>query len=110
VNAYGGASIPAEILAYTRAAYPQRAAQTRIVSKARIRLDSRKSMRPFKGIICVDISEFESYMPSHAVGLSQVRSPRNRHAFELLDECSEMRGKIVVGPLNLNHGKRFKFD
>jgi ABC transporter substrate binding protein len=70
VNAYGGASIPAEILAYTRAAYPQRAAQTRIVSKARIRLDSRKSVRSFKGIICVDISEFESDMPSHAVGLS----------------------------------------
>ena len=51
------------------------AAQTRIVSKARIRLDSGKSARSFKAIICVDISEFESYMPSHAVGLSQVRSP-----------------------------------
>ena len=25
-------------------------------------------MRSFKGIICHDISEFESYMPSHAVG------------------------------------------
>src|SRR5262249_61352110 len=47
---------------------PNAAAQTRIVSKARIRLDSRKSVRSFKGIICVDISEFESYMPSHAVG------------------------------------------
>ena len=46
---------------------PGAAAQTRIVSKARIRLDSRKSVRSFKGIICVDISEFESYMPSHAV-------------------------------------------
>ena len=43
------------------------AAQTRIVSKARIRLDSCKSVRSFKGIICVDISEFESYMPSQAV-------------------------------------------
>ena len=42
---------------------------------AAIRLDSRKSVRPFKGIICADVSEFESYMPSHAVGLSQVRSP-----------------------------------
>ena len=49
------------------AAPPTVAAQTRIVSKARIRLDSRKSVRSFKGIICVDISEFESYMPSHAV-------------------------------------------
>jgi hypothetical protein len=46
------------------------AAQTRIVSVARIRLDPRKSVRPFKGIICRDISEFESHMPSHAVGLS----------------------------------------
>ncbi len=41
--------------------------KTRIVSVAGIRLDSWKSVRPFKGIICDDISEFESYMPSHAV-------------------------------------------
>ena len=40
---------------------PNAAAQTRVVSKARIRLDSRKSVRSFKGIICVDISEFESF-------------------------------------------------
>src|SRR5437764_8441880 len=46
---------------------PNAAAQTRIVSKARIRLDSGKSVRSFKGIICVDVSEFESYMPSQAV-------------------------------------------
>src|SRR5919201_5429936 len=43
------------------------AAQTRMVSVAEIRLDLRESTRLFKGIICVDISEFESYMPSHAV-------------------------------------------
>ena len=42
---------------------------------AGIRLGSGESARAFKGIICDDISEFESYMPSHAVGLSQVRSP-----------------------------------
>jgi peptidoglycan hydrolase-like protein with peptidoglycan-binding domain len=41
--------------------------QSAIVSVARIWLDSRKSVRSFKGIICDDISEFESYMPSHAV-------------------------------------------
>jgi hypothetical protein len=57
---------------------PNAAAQTRIVSKARIRLDSRKSVRSFTGIICDDISEFESHMPSHAVGLSQVRNWRAR--------------------------------
>ena len=43
------------------------AAQTRTVSQARIRLEHRRSARAFKGIICDDISEFESYMPSHAV-------------------------------------------
>src|SRR5215831_12483037 len=36
---------------------PGTPAQTRIVSNARIRLDSRKSVRSFKGIICDDISE-----------------------------------------------------
>ena len=46
---------------------PNAAAQTRIVSVAKIRLDRRKSTRLFKGIICDDISEFESHMPSHAV-------------------------------------------
>ena len=44
------------------------AAQTRMVSVARIRLVSRKSTRLFKGIICDDISKFESHMPSQAVG------------------------------------------
>jgi hypothetical protein len=44
------------------------AAQTRMVSVARIRLGSCESARAFKGIICDDVSEFESYMPSHAVG------------------------------------------
>ena|SRR5437773_12036720 len=38
------------------------AAQTRIVSEAKIRLE-----RAFKWDICADISEFESYMASHAV-------------------------------------------
>src|SRR5262245_51961325 len=52
---------------WARAAPPTVAARTRIVSVARIRLDHRKSVRPFKGIICDDVSEFESHMPSQAV-------------------------------------------
>src|SRR5262249_61605121 len=44
------------------------AAQTLIVYVDRIRLDSHKSMRPFTGIICNDVSEFESFHASHAVG------------------------------------------
>ena len=51
-----------------RAAYPGAAAQTRVVSVAGIRLGSGEFARAFKGIICDDISEFESHMPSHAVG------------------------------------------
>jgi hypothetical protein len=43
------------------------AAQTRTVSVGRIRLDPWKFMRSYKGIICGDISEFESYHPSQAV-------------------------------------------
>jgi hypothetical protein len=46
---------------------PGAAAHTRVVSLAGIRLESGESARAFKGIICDDISEFESHMPSHAV-------------------------------------------
>src|SRR5262249_13530556 len=73
---------PAEILALGSSYAPTVAAQTRIASAAGIRLDHRKSVRPFKGIFCNNISEFESYMPSHAVasrhGHSGPRSPRGR--------------------------------
>ena len=46
---------------------PGAAAQTRVVSMAGIRFGSWESARAFKGIICDDISEFESCLPSHAV-------------------------------------------
>src|SRR5215469_6736203 len=46
---------------------PGAAAQTRVVSLAGIRLGSWESAQAFKGIICADVSEFESYMPSQAV-------------------------------------------
>src|SRR5262249_32536492 len=65
VSAEGLLKIPAEPSSELR--IPNAAAQTRMVSVARIRLVSRKSPRLFKGIICDDISEFESHMPSHAV-------------------------------------------
>jgi hypothetical protein len=58
---------PAAILALGSSYAPTVAAQTRIVSAAGIRLDHRKSVRPFKGRFCNNISEFESYMPSQAV-------------------------------------------
>jgi hypothetical protein len=69
----GSASIlPRSSWYWARAAPPTVAAQTRIVSVAKIRLGSWESARAFKGIICADISEFESYMPSHAVGLHEL--------------------------------------
>src|SRR5262249_4455557 len=40
------------------------------------RNDHRKSVRPFKGIICHDISEFESYMPSQPVRSPPPPMPR----------------------------------
>src|SRR5262249_56751565 len=55
---------------------PGAAAQTRVVSMAGIRLDSRKSVRAFKGIICDDISEFESHMPSQTVRSPPPPMPR----------------------------------
>src|SRR5258708_1586431 len=46
---------PAAILALGWSYAPTVAARTRIVSAAGIRLDHRKSVRPFKGIFCDDI-------------------------------------------------------
>src|SRR5438067_12888165 len=40
---------------------PGAAAQTRVVSMSGIRLGPRESARSFRGIICDDISEFESF-------------------------------------------------
>src|SRR2546429_1904021 len=69
---------PAEILARGSSYAPTVSAQTRIVSAAGIRLDHRKSVRPFKGIFCNNISEFESYMPTQAVPyLSDISGLRN---------------------------------
>src|SRR2546429_2014862 len=62
--------IPAEPIPELR--IPGAAAQTRMVSVAEIRRGSGKSARAFKGIICDGISEFESHMPSQAVGLARL--------------------------------------
>src|SRR5262249_34438656 len=46
---------------------PNAASKNGKVSVARIRLDSWRSVGPFKEIICGDVSEFESYMASQPV-------------------------------------------
>src|SRR6516164_6543349 len=48
-------------------------------------VDHEKSVRPFKGIFCRDISEFESYMPSQAVrslSASGMKGSQSIWAFE----------------------------
>src|SRR5437763_7586626 len=79
------ASTPAEIVHRPELRILNAAAQTRIVSVARIRLDSWKSARAFKDIFCDDISEFESSQPSHAV-----RSPSGR----IQDSSGRLRSSL----------------
>jgi hypothetical protein len=76
------------------------AAQTRTVSVGRIRLDSWKFMRSYKGIICGDISEFESYHPSHAVRSPPDRIQDSRTMCELLHTGSGRFTSIVAGSLS----------
>jgi hypothetical protein len=53
---------------------------------SQVRLDSRKSVRPFKGIICDDISEFESF----SIGAGGCQA---------LSDCSVDRcGMSLAGP------------
>src|SRR5262249_12852341 len=65
VRAEGLLKIPAEPSPELR--IPGAAAQTRVVSMVGIRLGSWESAPAFKGIICDDISGFESHMPSQTV-------------------------------------------
>src|SRR5215813_4259641 len=53
---------------------PGAAAQTRVVSMVGIRLGSWESAPAFKGIICHDISEFESSLPSQPVRYPSAKS------------------------------------
>src|SRR5215469_3121949 len=79
--------IPAE--PSPEAAFPNAAAQTRVVSLAGIRLGSWESARAFKGIICDDISEFESYMPSQPVWSLWAMSRRSER--EIIVEGTKIR-------------------
>jgi hypothetical protein len=53
---------------HPRAAYPQRRSSNANSLQSQNSAGSPQILRPFKGIICGDISEFESHMLSHAVG------------------------------------------
>ena len=73
------ASIPAEILAYSRAVYPQRRTPNAHSLQNQKSAGFLESLRAFKGISCDDISEFESHMPSHAV--ASLWRPLGSYAF-----------------------------
>src|SRR5262249_31517082 len=68
----------------------------RIVSAAAIRLDHRKSVRPFKGIFCDDISEFESYMPSQPVRSLHRRSCSQEFARHSRELATRSKGKDMA--------------
>src|SRR5215831_15951183 len=78
---------PAEMLALGSSCASHRRSSNANSLCGRNSAGSRKSVRSFKGIFCHDISEFESYMPSHAVVVlgappkSSERSPRFRIVF-----------------------------
>jgi hypothetical protein len=79
--------------------------KTRIVSVARIRLNPWKTVRPFKGIICDDISEFESYMPSQPVRSLWVMSGLQkyaRHSRELADRSNSRSPRDCYPMLTCN--------
>ena len=80
------------------------AAQTRKVSVARIPLVSRKSTRLFKGIICDDISEFESYMPSQPVGSPALLTTgdRRRMAEDRSKNQYYKKYNLIYGQLTLS--------
>src|SRR6266446_1458254 len=69
-----------------RAAYRQRRSSNANSLCSQKSAGSRESDRPFKGIFYDDVSEFESYMPSHAVW-----SPP-------LDSALSARGAIIRNP------------
>ena len=73
---------------------------------AGIRLDSWKSARAFKGIICDDISEFESYMPSHAVRSPLSPQPRRGRASSAAFRETNRMELEVEGLTGAAHGER----
>jgi hypothetical protein len=66
------------------------------------RLHSCKSVQPFKEIICDDVSEFESSMPSHAVrslcAMSAVHLTRSHHSCARAQYCSVL---VITSPARL---------
>jgi hypothetical protein len=66
---------------------------------ARIQRDPRKFARPFKRIIRNDVSEFESHMPSHAVGLwASSRQVAESPVFKVMRKVEQSVSGAVANP------------
>jgi hypothetical protein len=74
---------------------------------ARIRLDPRKSVRSFKGIICGDISEFESHMLSQAVGLHSSMCRGARSPASLAAARAPRAATLAGSPEKREHSPQF---
>src|SRR5262249_31079284 len=98
-----GARTPAGCCTGPELRTPGAAPQTRMVSVARIRLGSWESARAFKGIICDDVSEFESYMPSQPV-----RSPEANMRTSL--KTARYRGNAIIGRLAASYRWRHSWQ
>ena len=66
----------------------------------------RKSVRPFKGRFCNNISEFESDMPSHAVASLWPTSVRPTLVVDI--ETERLGGGVEIGAVN-EQGHFFRF-
>ena len=59
-------------------------------------------MRRYKGMLCVDISEFESYMPSHAVGLCALCQVPALTAFALAARPARLPADEAAPDIDIN--------
>jgi hypothetical protein len=85
-------------LRFPRAAYPRPCSSNASGLHGRNSARIGESARAFKEIICDDVSEFESDMPSHAVGLSQVRNPTGnlRAPVEIIARAAPPQGRRPI--------------
>jgi hypothetical protein len=85
---------PAEILALGSSYAPTVAAQTRIVSAAGIRLDHRKSVRPFKGIFATTFVSSSSGLPRLNLSAKHVNTAQNHADGRFADLARSVRAEL----------------
>jgi hypothetical protein len=93
-----------------RAAYPRHCSSNASGLHSGIRLGSGEPARAFKEIICDDISEFESHMPSHAVGSPPDRIQDSRsHLAPLPSRWEKPVARTPTRGCRRAHNERFSY-